>query len=55
MTHLAADRTGHGELGVDSEAKWDAPRTLVVDDPHWKQWMAQLESEQQMREGNKPI
>lgn len=38
-------RVGRGmaELGVDSEAKWEALRALVVDDPHWKAWIAQLE------------
>lgn len=41
-------RVGRGmaELGVDSETKWEALRALVVDDPHWQQWMFQIGAEQ---------
>ncbi len=41
-------RVGRGmaELGVDSEAKWEALRALVVENPHWQGWMHQISSEQ---------
>ena len=32
------------ELGVDSEAKWEALQALVVDDLHWQRWIQQIQS-----------
>ncbi len=41
-------RVGRGmaELGVDSEAKWEALRALMVGDPHWQEWMIQIQTVQ---------
>jgi len=47
-------RIGRGlaELGVDSEAKWEALQALIVDDPHWQQWIHHLTEHHQIDAGS---
>ncbi len=41
---------GMAGLGIDSEAKWESLRDLVVDDPHWQEWMRKIGAKQEGEE-----